>query len=88
MATKPTQIVTGKVRLSYAHLFKPYAHNPGQEPKYSVTILVPKTDTVTKVGIDRAIEAAKQEGIKVQFRAVNADRACESPNRSAEAVIC
>lgn len=63
MATKPTQIVTGKVRLSYAHLFKPYAHNPGQEPKYSVTILVSKTDTVTKAGIDRAIEAAKQEGM-------------------------
>lgn len=63
MATRPTQIVTNKVRLSYAHLFKPYAHNPGQEPKYSVTILVPKTDTATKANIDRAIEAAKQEGI-------------------------
>ena len=63
MATRPTQIVTGKVRLSYAHLFKPYAQNLGQEPKYSVTILIPKTDTVTKANIDRAIEAAKQEGV-------------------------
>lgn len=63
MATRPTQIVTGKVRLSYAHLFKPYAHDPRQEPKYSVTILIPKTDMATKADIDRAIEAAKQEGM-------------------------
>lgn len=63
MAVRPTQIVTGKVRLSYAHLFKPYAHNSGQEPKYSVTILVPKTDTATKADIDSAIEAAKQDGM-------------------------
>lgn len=67
MATRPTQIVTGKVRLSYVHLFKPYAHNPGQEPKYSTTILVPKNDTSTKANIDRAIEAAKQEGMSSKW---------------------
>ncbi|MCQ4638697.1 DUF2815 family protein, partial [Anaerovorax odorimutans] len=38
---KPTKVVTDKVRLSYVHLFTPYAHNSGQEPKYSCTILVP-----------------------------------------------
>ncbi len=63
MAARSTQTVTGKVRLSYAHLFKPYAHSPGQEPKYSVTLLIPKTDTATKENIDRAMEAAKQEGV-------------------------
>ena len=33
-----TRITTGEVRLSFAHLFEPYA-NPGSgdEPKYSVT---------------------------------------------------
>ena len=44
--------------MSYAHLFKPYAAMPGQEEKYSVTLLIPKTDTATKARIDAAIEAA------------------------------
>ena len=39
-----TNVTTGKVRLSYAHLFKPYAAMQGQEEKYSVTVLVPKSD--------------------------------------------
>ena len=39
-----TNVTTGEVRFSYAHLFKPYAAMQGQEEKYSVTVLVPKTD--------------------------------------------
>ena len=35
----------------------------GQEEKYSVTILVPKTDADTMARINAAIEAAKQKGI-------------------------
>lgn len=58
-----TNVTTGKVRLSYVHLFKPYAHTPGQEEKFSCTILVPKTDTETMTRISTAIEAAKQKGI-------------------------
>ncbi len=58
-----TTVTTGKVRLSYAHLFKPYAAMQGQEEKYSVTILVPKTDTDTMARINAGIEAAKQKGI-------------------------
>lgn len=61
--TKPTKVVTEKARLSFVHLFTPYAHQPGQEAKYSCTVLVPKTDTVTKAKIDAAIEAARQEGL-------------------------
>lgn len=67
MTTKPTQVVTGKARLSYVHLFQPHAHNQGQEPKYSCTVLVPKTDTQTKARIDAAVEAAKQEGAKSKW---------------------
>lgn len=58
-----TNVTTGKVRLSYVHLFKPYAFTPGQEEKFSCTILVPKTDTETMTRIHNAIEAAKQRGI-------------------------
>ncbi len=58
-----TNVTTGEVRLSYVHLFKPYAAMQGQEEKYSCTILVPKTDTDTMARINAAIEAAKQRGI-------------------------
>ncbi|MCI6003827.1 MAG: DUF2815 family protein [Allisonella histaminiformans] len=58
-----TNVTTGEVRLSYVHLFKPYAYQPGQEEKYQVTVLVPKTDTATMERINAAIAAAKQKGI-------------------------
>lgn len=57
-----TNVTTGEVRMSYVHLFKPYAAMPGQEEKYSVTVLVPKSDTDTMGRINAAIEAAKQRG--------------------------
>ena len=55
-----TNVTTGRVRLSFVHVFKPYAFQPGQEEKYSTTVLVPKTDVDTKARIDAAIEVAKQ----------------------------
>ena len=51
-------------RLSYVHVFKPHASFQGQEPKYSTTILIPKTDTKTKANIDAAILAAEQLGLE------------------------
>ena len=58
---KLSHVVTGTVRLSYCNLTKPFARD-GQEPKYSTTILVPKTDTDTMQRIYAAMEVAKQEG--------------------------
>ncbi len=58
-----TAVTTGRARLSYEHLFQPYAHQSNQEAKYSVTILVPKSDIATKSRIDAAIAAATQNGI-------------------------
>ncbi|MGG0891664.1 DUF2815 family protein [Cytobacillus horneckiae] len=57
-----SRVVTGEVRFSYVNLLKPRENQYGGEPKYSVTILVPKSDTATKARIDAAIEAAKQYG--------------------------
>lgn len=65
-----TNVTTGRVRLSFVHIFKPYAFQPGQEEKYSVTVLVPKTDIDTKGRIDAAIEAAKQKGITDKWNGV------------------
>ncbi|MBT2696378.1 DUF2815 family protein [Bacillus sp. ISL-40] len=60
--TNPTRVVTGEVRFSYVNLLKPRASMQGGEEKYSVTILLPKSDVATKQRIDAAIEAAKQVG--------------------------
>jgi hypothetical protein len=65
-----TNITTGEVRLSYVHLCKPYAYQPGQEEKFSCTILVPKTDVDTMGRINAAIEAAKQRGISEKWNGV------------------
>ncbi len=59
---KPTQVVTGEVRISYEHLLKPYANQPGAEEKFSATLLIPKSDVNTKNRIDAAIQAAIVEG--------------------------
>ena len=44
----PMKVLTGEVRLSYANLTTPRAAQQGGEPKYSVTLLIPKTDVATK----------------------------------------
>lgn len=56
-----TKVVTGKVRFSYLQVFQPAAMEEGQEKKYSVSLLIPKTDTVTIAKINAAIEAAREE---------------------------
>lgn len=58
MATT-TQITTGRVRFSYVNAFTPRAAQEGAQPKYSVTLLIPKTDKNTIAKIKAAIEAAK-----------------------------
>lgn len=66
-----TNVTTGEVRLSYVHLFKPYAFQPGQEEKYSCTVLVPKTDTNTMARINAVIESAKQRGISDKWNGIH-----------------
>lgn len=56
-------VTTGKVRFSYAKVAKPEAQTPGQEPKYTMAVLIPKSDTATKAAIDAAIEAAAIAGV-------------------------
>jgi len=62
----PVKVLTGESRLSYAHLVLPAVSRnapAGTEPKYSVTILLPKNDPATKANIDASMEAAIQIGI-------------------------
>ena len=69
MALNQNQMTTGEVRLSFAHLYEPYSNNGG-EPKYSVTVLMPKSDTAAKARLDAAFEAAKQKGISEKWNGV------------------
>lgn len=56
-----TKVVTGVVRLSYASVWEPKSVNGG-DPKYSCSIIIPKSDTATISAINAAIDAAIQEG--------------------------
>ena len=81
-----TNVTTGEVRFSYAHLFKPYAAMPGQEERFSVTVLVPKSDADTMGRIHTAIEAAKQRGISDKWN--GACRLYMTATASAQATEC
>jgi len=61
-SNNPAHIVTGTCRASYCHLTQP-KRNASGEPRYSVTLLLPKSDVATKQMIDYAIEAAAQNGM-------------------------
>lgn len=56
-----TKVITGKVRLSYAHVFTPASIDGGDE-KYSTAILIPKDDKETLRKIKAAVDAAKEQG--------------------------
>ena len=58
----PCKVITGpNTRWSYANVWEAKSINGGA-PKYSVSLIIPKTDTVTIEKIQRAIEAAYHEG--------------------------
>ena len=61
-----TEVVTGKVRFSYLNVFTPRASEDGGAPRYSVTLLIPKSDTTTMGKIKAAMKAAADT-----FRAKN-----------------
>lgn len=62
-----TKVLTGVVRLSYANLVTPRANQQGGEPKYSVTLLIPKSDTATKLDIEQSMKAAYEEGVSKKW---------------------
>ncbi len=55
-----TKIVTGKVRFSFCNIFEPKAPQGGGDPKYSVTLLIPKTDKATLDKIKTAMAEARE----------------------------
>ena len=58
----PLKVITGpNTRWSYANVWEPKSINGGT-PKYSISLIIPKSDPVTVAKIKAAIEAAYQEG--------------------------
>ena len=55
-----TQVTTGKVRFSYLNVFTPRQMEGSTEAKYSVTLLIPKSDKATIAKIKAAQQAAKE----------------------------
>ena len=53
-----TKIVTGKCRLSYVNIFEAVTPQGSNEKKYSITLLIPKSDTATVSKIKAAIAEA------------------------------
>lgn len=59
--TTPTKVIV-PCRFSYLHCWEPDSVN-GSEPKYSVSAIIPKSDTKTVNAIKAAIEQAKKDSV-------------------------
>ena len=60
--TNPMKVITGpNTRWSYANVWEPKSINGGT-PKYSVSLIIPKSDTKTVAKIEAAVEVAFREG--------------------------
>lgn len=64
-----SNLVTGKVRFSYVQVFEPKSINGGDE-KYSVTLLIPKTDNDTYQRIIGEVNRVLQESVAEVFKGV------------------
>lgn len=62
-----TKVITGKVRFSYLHVFRPNSVGDSEDAKYSVSLIIPKSDTQTIKRIKAAIKAAAEQGKNSKF---------------------
>ena len=83
----PMKVITGtNTRWSYANVWEPKSINGGA-PKYSVSLIIPKSDTKTITKIQAAIEAAYKEGeakLKGNGRSVPALSVLKTPLRDGD----
>ena len=83
----PMKVITGpNTRWSYANVWEPKSINGGT-PKYSISLIIPKSDTVTVAKIKAAIEAAYQEGqakLKGNAKSVPALNLIKNPLRDGD----
>ena len=84
----PTKVITGvKTRWSYANVWQAKSINGGT-PKFSVSLIIPKSDTKTVTAVKNAIQAAYEEGqskLKGSSKSVPALTAIKTPLRDGDA---
>ncbi|MCM1343757.1 MAG: DUF2815 family protein [Lachnospiraceae bacterium] len=84
----PTKVITGvNTRWSYVNAWEPKSINGGA-PKYSVSLIIPKSDTKTLEKIRAAIQAAYEEGqgkLKGSGKSVPALSVLKTPLRDGDA---
>ena len=84
----PTKVITGvNTRWSYVNAWEPKSIN-GVAPKYSVSLIIPKSDTKTIEKIQAAIQAAYEEGqgkLKGNGKSVPALSVLKTPLRDGDA---
>ncbi len=79
MASDTNKVITGEVRFSYVNIF-----HPNKDGKYSISILIPKSDKKTIKRIEKAIQVARdidggdklgnRKNIKLPLRDGDTDR--------------
>ncbi|HAN43050.1 MAG TPA: DUF2815 domain-containing protein [Sphaerochaeta sp.] len=83
----PLKVITGEnTRWSFANVWEPKSIN-GSAPKYSVSLIIPKSDTKTVAKINAAIEAAYAEGeskLKGHSRSVPPLSSIKTPHRDGD----
>ena len=83
----PTRVITGvKTRWSYANVWEPKSINGGA-PKYSVSLIIPKSDAKTVTAVKNAIQAAYDEGqskLKGNSKSVPALSSIKNPLRDGD----
>jgi hypothetical protein len=62
-----TKVITGRVRASYLHVFEAVAVAEGQDKKFSVSLIIPKSDKSTIAAIKAAQQAAAEQGKTSKF---------------------
>lgn len=86
-----TKVITGLVRFSYVNIFRSRAFREGQDAKYSICLLIPKSDKATLDKIQDAMDTAIEQGVtskwggktpknlKLPLRDGDEERADEAP---------
>ena len=87
MTKNPMKVITGKdTRWSYANVWEPKSINGGV-PKFSVSLIIPKSDKKTIEAIKKAIQAAYKEGeakLKGNSRSVPPLESIKTPLRDGD----
>lgn len=74
-----TKVVTGKGRFSYLQIWEARVQPGSTVPKFSVSFIIPKSDTKTINAVKAAIDLAYKQGTEKNWKGKNPNRATMKP---------